>query len=330
MNQSIALNKKKKGVRFNFQSLVLVGILFLIMFVSALLTPKFFTYANMMNVLQQVAMIMLTGSAATILMISGNFDLSVGMVLAFTGVIHAFMSKNGIPTTASMIIAILIGSAFGLINGVLVAFLKITPVIATLGTLYIARGLAYIVAWIDGGANVTTGLPLNFEVLGRSMIGSIPIFLIIVLVLIGVFYFIYAKTNLSKYAFAIGGNNTAAVLSGVRVGMVILLLYLFVGTLTGFAGVTLASRMGTGAPNVGQDFHFDVIVAIVLGGTSIYGGEGSFLGMILGALIVGFVGNILNLMDVPFFYQIVVKGVILIGAVLLTRKIKEAIGSSGG
>ena len=139
MDQNLAIAQEKKQIRFNFQSLVLFGVLLIVMIISALLSPKFLTYPNIMNVLQQVSMIMLTGSAATILMISGNFDLSVGMVLAFTGVIHAFMSKNGIPTTVSMIMAILIGSSFGLINGVLVAYLKITPVIATLGTMYIAR-----------------------------------------------------------------------------------------------------------------------------------------------------------------------------------------------
>jgi ribose/xylose/arabinose/galactoside ABC-type transport system permease subunit len=276
-----------------------------------------------MNVLMQVSMVMLTGSAAVLLMISGNFDLSVGMVLAFTGVMHAFMSKNGIPTNLSMVIAILIGSCFGLINGALVVRLKITPVIATLGTMYVARGLAFIIAWVDGGANVTTGLPLNFENFGRAMVGPVPLYLLIVFVMVGFFSFIYAKTNISKYAFAIGGNPTAAVLSGVKAARIILLLYVAVGTLTGFGGATLASRLGTGAPKLGTGFEFDVIVAIVLGGTSIYGGEGSFLGMLLGALIVGFVANILNLMNVQFFYQIVVKGLILIGAVLLTRKLRE-------
>jgi ribose/xylose/arabinose/galactoside ABC-type transport system permease subunit len=317
---------QKKYLRLNLQILMLFGVLILIMAVSAVLAPNFLTYVNIMNVLMQVAMVMLTGSAAVLLMISGNFDLSVGMVLAFTGVMHAFMSKNGVPTNLSMVISILIGACFGLINGSLVVFLKITPVIATLGTMYVARGLAFIVAWIDGGANVTTGLPLDFETFGRSMIGQVPLYLIIVFVIIGFFYFVYAKTNLSKYAFAIGGNRTAAALSGVKTVSTILLLYLAVGTLTGFGGATLASRLGTGSPKLGTGFEFDVIVAIVLGGTSIYGGEGSFLGMILGALIVGFVANILNLLNVQFFYQIVVKGLILIGAVLFSRKIKETLG----
>ncbi|MGA2477999.1 MAG: ABC transporter permease [Spirochaetia bacterium] len=308
------------------QLLILVGILLLIMVVATILTPKFLSYVNMVNVLMQVAMIMLTGSAAVLLMIAGNFDLSVGMVFALTGVMHAFLSKNGVPTALSMVVTILIGSAFGLINGAMVTKLKITPVIATLGTMYVAQGLAFIVAWLDGGANVTTGLPRDFQTFGRTMVGSIPLFLIIVVALIIVFGFLFAKTNLRKYAFAIGGNPVAARLSGIRVGAVITALYVLVGTLTGFGGATLASRMGSGSPKVGTGFEFDVIVAIVLGGTSIYGGEGSFLGMIIGALIVGFVGNILNLLNVQFFYQTVLKGLILVGAVLLTRIIRERRG----
>jgi ribose/xylose/arabinose/galactoside ABC-type transport system permease subunit len=323
MQADLTLKSGRRGATLDIQLLILVGILVLVMAVSTALTPRFLSYVNMINVLMQVAMIMLTGSAAVLLMISGAFDLSVGMVLALTGVMYAFMSKNGIPTPLALVLSILIGSGFGLLNGALVVGLKITPVIATLGTMYVAQGLAFIVAWIDGGANVTTGLPRDFEVFGRTMVGPIPLFLLIVFALILIFYFLFAKTNLRKYAFAIGGNQTAARLSGLKVGGVVLALYVLVGTLTGFAGMTLASRMGSGSPKVGTGFEFDVIVAIVLGGTSIYGGEGSFLGMILGALIIGFVGNTLNLLNVMFFYQTVLKGLILVGAVLLMRQLRS-------
>jgi ribose transport system permease protein len=323
MQADFTLKSGRRRATLDIQLLILVGILALVMAVSAALTPKFLSYVNMINVLMQVAMIMLTGSAAVLLMIAGAFDLSVGMVLALTGVMYAFMSKNGIPTPLALVLSILIGSGFGLLNGALVVGLKITPVIATLGTMYVAQGLAFIVAWIDGGANVTTGLPRDFEVFGRTMVGPIPLFLLIVFALILVFYFLFAKTNLRKYAFAIGGNQIAARLSGLKVGGVVLALYVLVGTLTGFAGMTLASRMGSGSPKVGTGFEFDVIVAIVLGGTSIYGGEGSFLGMILGALIIGFVGNTLNLLNVMFFYQTVLKGLILVGAVLLMRQLRR-------
>ncbi|OHD74590.1 MAG: hypothetical protein A2V99_15715 [Spirochaetes bacterium RBG_16_67_19] len=323
MQADLTLKSGRRGATLDIQLLILVGILVLVMAVSTALTPRFLSYVNMINVLMQVAMIMLTGSAAVLLMIAGAFDLSVGMVLALTGVMYAFMSKNGIPTPLALVLSILIGSGFGLANGALVVGLKITPVIATLGTMYVAQGLAFIVAWIDGGANVTTGLPRDFEVFGRTMVGPIPLFLLIVFALILIFYFLFAKTNLRKYAFAIGGNQTAARLSGLKVGGVVLALYVLVGTLTGFAGMTLASRMGSGSPKVGTGFEFDVIVAIVLGGTSIYGGEGSFLGMILGALIIGFVGNTLNLLNVMFFYQTVLKGLILVGAVLLMRQLRS-------
>lgn len=323
MQADLTLKSGRKGATLDIQLLILLGILVLVMAVSTALTPRFLSYVNMINVLMQVAMIMLTGSAAVLLMIAGAFDLSVGMVLALTGVMYAFMSKNGIPTPLALVLSILIGSGFGLLNGALVVGLKITPVIATLGTMYVAQGLAFIVAWIDGGANVTTGLPRDFEVFGRTMVGPIPLFLLIVFALILLFYFLFAKTNLRKYAFAIGGNQTAARLSGLKVGGVVLVLYVLVGTLTGFAGMTLASRMGSGSPKVGTGFEFDVIVAIVLGGTSIYGGEGSFLGMILGALIIGFVGNTLNLLNVMFFYQTVLKGLILVGAVLLMRQLRR-------
>jgi ribose/xylose/arabinose/galactoside ABC-type transport system permease subunit len=326
MKEDITQPGARRQGTVNLQIVLLLAILVVVMGVSTALTPKFLTYVNLVNVMMQIAMITLTGSAAVILMIAGAFDLSAGMVLALTGVMHAFMSKAGIPTTVSLLLATLIGAVFGLINGAMVSGLKITPVIATLGTMYVAQGLAFIVAWIDGGANVTTGLPRDFQDFGRTMVGTIPLFLIIVVAIILLFAFLFAKTNLRKYAFAIGGNPVAARLSGVRAGAVVLLLYVLVGTLTGFAGATLASRMGSGSPKVGTGFEFDVIVAIVLGGTSIYGGEGSFLGMIIGALIVGFMGNTLNLLNVQFFYQTVLKGLILVGAVLLTRQLRARAG----
>jgi ribose transport system permease protein len=315
--------RENRTRRVKSQILILVGVLLVVMTTATVLKPRFLTYTNIMNVMTQNAMVVLTGSAAVLLMVSGNFDLSVGMVLSLTGVMHAFMSKNGIPTNGSIIIATLIGTLFGLMNGVMVTKLNIPSVIASLGSMYVARGFAFIVAWVDGGANVVTGLPLDFEVLGRKMIVGVPLYLYVFLAIIAVCYFIFAQTNLGKQAFAIGSNRRAAVLSGIKVGKTILILYLLVGSLAGLAGVTVASRVGSGAPAVGTGFEFDVIVAMVLGGTSIYGGEGSFLGMIVGALIVGFVGNLLNLMNILFFYQIVVKGAILIVAVLMTQKVQE-------
>jgi ribose/xylose/arabinose/galactoside ABC-type transport system permease subunit len=314
---------KTRGSKIDVQKLVIVGVLIIIMSVLSILTPKFLTYINFNNVIMQVALIMLTGSALSLLMISGNIDLSIGSVLAFTGVMHAYMSKYWFPTGLSITFAIILGGIYGLVNGLVVSKLKITSVIATLGTMYIARGLAFIIARADGGANITSGLPSNFEVLGRATVGVVPLHVLIVIAIIIVFVFIQIKTNLGRYAFVIGGNRTAALLSGVKVDTVIITLFVLVGALTGFCGTILVSRIGSGIPRIGAGFEFDVIVAVVLGGTSIYGGEGSVFGMVIGALIVGFIANGLNLLDVQAFYQVVFKGLILVAAILLDRWVKE-------
>ena len=311
-----------RGRGLDFQKFVMVGVLLLIMVTFTALTPKFLTYVNLENVFMQVALILLTGSAATLLMISGNFDLSVGSVVAFTGVMHALMSKYGVPTTGSIALAALLGGACGLVNGLLVVKLKITPVIATLGMMYVARGAAFLVARADGGANIASGLPRDFQALGRAMVGPIPLPLLIVAVVVILFIIIQSRTRFGRYAFAIGGNTRSAVLSGVRVGLVVMVLYVLTGALTGLSGSILVSRIGTGVPRIGNGFEFDVIIAIILGGTSILGGEGSVFGTVIGSLIVGFVANGLNLLDVQAFYQTVIKGFILVAAIVLDRKIK--------
>lgn len=313
---------KLQRVKIDLQKLVIVGVLVIIMVILTILTPKFLTYINITNVLMQVSLIMLAGSALTLLMISGNIDLSLGSIIAFSGIMYAYMSKHWFSTPFSIALAILLGGAIGLINGLLVSKLHIPSVIATLSTMYMARGLAFIIARADGGANITSGLPRNFEAIGRSMVGPVPLPVIVVIIVVAIFIFIQTKTNLGRYAFVIGGNRVSAILSGVKVNRVIILLFILVGLLTGFCGVILVSRIGSGFPRIGSGFEFDVIVAVVLGGTSIYGGEGSVFGMVIGALIVGFVANGLNLLDVQAFYQIVFKGLILIAAILLDRKVK--------
>jgi ribose transport system permease protein len=316
----------KRRIHFDVQALVLFGIMVVIIIISSILSPKFFTFVNIQNITQTVSLVMLVGSAAVMLMIAGNFDLSVGSVMALSAIMFAFMCKHGIPTYFAMVLAIGIGAFFGLINGFLVNKLRVGSIIATLATLNIAKGLAWIVARYDGGARIASGLPSNFQDLGRTMIGPVPLFLIVVIAIVAVMYFVYSKTLLSKYAFAIGGNETAAKLSGVRSELVITVLFVLVGALVALAGIILSTRLGSATPNFGPTFHFDVIIAIVLGGTSIYGGEGSFAGMIIGALIVGMLANIMNLMDINYFYQLIVRGIVLIGAVLANREIKERLG----
>ncbi len=313
---------KFNSSRDMLQKLVIVGVLFIIGLILTILSDVFLTVTNLGNVTRQVSFVIITGSAVTLLMISGHFDLSVGSVLGLTGMFSAFFVTKGIPLPLSILLSTMIGSFAGLLNGLMVIKLKIPSIIATLGMMYAARGLGLVVT---GGSSIHLGLGPNFTVIGRGFVGPIPIALLIMLFVLGLFYFIETKTLVGKYAFAIGGNERTALLSGINVGSIVILLYVLVGTLAGFSGTLMASRLGVGQPMVGQGFEFDVIVAVILGGTSLSGGEGSVLGMVIGAFIVGFIGNGLNLLGIHSFYQSIVKGFVLVGAVLLDRVLKERI-----
>ena len=310
--------------RETLQKLVIVGVLVFIGTILALLSDVFLTITNVNNVTRQVSFVVITGCAVTLLMISGNFDLSIGSILGLTGMLSAYFMTIGIPLWFSIILATLVGTSSGLLNGVLVVKLKIPSIIATLGTMYAARGVALV---ISGGHSIHLGLGPHFTLLGRGYIGPVPISLLITIFILFLFYFIETKTTLGKYSFAIGGNKRTALLSGIDVDAVVILLYVLVGTLAGFSGTLMASRLGVGQAMVGVGFEFDVIVATVLGGTSIAGGEGSVFGMLIGAFIIGFIENGLNLLGIHSFYQSILKGTVLVGAVLLDRMLKERITS---
>ena len=304
------------------QKLVIVGVLVIIGSILAVLSDAFLTLTNLGNVARQVSFVIITGTAVTLLMISGNFDLSVGSVLGLTCMFSAYFVTKGIPLPLSILLSILVGSLAGFLNGLMVVKLKIPSIIATLGMMYAARGFALV---ITGGNSIHLGLGPSFTIIGRGFVGPVPITILIMLIILGLFFFIETRTLLGKYSFAIGGNTRTALLSGINVGAIVIWLYVLVGTLGGLSGVLMASRLGVGQAMVGQGFEFDVIVAVVLGGTSLTGGEGSIFGMVVGAFIVGFIGNGLNLLGIHSFYQSIVKRFVLVGAVLLDRAIKERI-----
>lgn len=315
----LAAQKKKKNI-FKNQSMIIFIILIVIMVILSILSPQFMTYTNIMNVTRQVASIVIAGSAVTLLMIAGCMDLSVGSVIAFSGVMCAKAAVAGMPMPIAILVGMLFGALIGFINGIVVVKLKITPVIATLGTMYVARGLAYIVC---GGVAITSGIPSSFKTIGTGYIGLLPIPLIICVISVAVFVFVQKKTVFGKYCVAIGGNKTAAQLSGINVGKYTIISFVLSGLMTGLAACLMASRLGVGQPNVGEGFEFDVIVAVVLGGTSLSGGKGSVIGMVIGAFIAGFLTNGLNLMDVQSFWQDVFKGIVLVGAIVLDQVLQE-------
>ncbi|MGI9860570.1 ABC transporter permease [Moorella naiadis] len=311
---------KIKVNKYLLHKLILLGILAIEIVGLTILCNDFFTTANLKNVIQQTALIVITGCGATLLMISGNIDLSVGSILALCGMLSALFVVWGMPITLSIVLSCIIGAFMGMLNGAMVVKLKITPVIATLGMMYVARGLSFI---IGNGKSISVGLPQNFGYMGQGFIGPLPVSAVIVLIMVVIFYIIESKTVVGKYSFAIGGNKVAAWLSGINVDAIVFLLYTLVGLLAGLSGTLLASRLASGQPNVGVGFEFDVIVAVVLGGTPLEGGEGSVIGMLMGALLVGFLNNGMNLLGIQSFYQSVFKGIILVAAVLLNKVLKE-------
>ncbi len=314
----------KRGIpRAVFQRLVTFSILVLLGVVFSLISDAFLTSRNLLNILRQVTMVVITSCGFTLLLISGSLDLSVGGVIAFSGCIAAGLSTQGVPLGLSFLAGISIGGIIGLINAVLVVVFRVTPVIATLGTMYISRGLAYIYTSnvTHGGLGIIKGLPANFNIL-TTYFWHIPVPVIFLVVIVVLFFFIQTRTVFGKYIYATGGNEEAARLSGVNVSKIRFLLFLIVGILAGLSGIIMASRIGSGQPNSGIGFEFDVIVAVILGGTSLSGGEGSIIGTVIGALIVGVLGNALNLLGVQTFYQYIASGSVLVFAVILDTTLK--------
>jgi ribose/xylose/arabinose/galactoside ABC-type transport system permease subunit len=300
------------------QEFVLLLILVAIGLVFTYMTPFFLSAYNIGNLLKAVSMIVIVACGATLLMMTANFDLSTGGNLVFTNIIFAMSCASGVPVLLALVIAILCGCAIGAINGIVVTQFSVTPFIATLGTWFIFKGIAKA---ITDNNEIRAGLPENFGMLGQDQIGPVPMPVVILLVIVGIFLFLEKKTLLGKYSMAIGGNPVAAYLSGINSNKIIFLLFTITGGLAGLAGSISASRIGSGNPRIGDGFEFDVIIAIILGGTRLNGGRGTIFGTLIGALIVASIGSGLNMLGVLSFWQQVLKGTILVTAILLNEKL---------
>lgn len=291
------------------------GMLMVFVILFALLSifvPFFFTVRNMIGLALSMATLGMVACTMTFALASGNFDLSVGSILAFSGVTAAAV----INVTGSTMLGILAGLAgsmlIGLVNGTVIAKLKINALITTLAMMQIVRGLAFIVT---GGRAIGIG-NADFFVLGTSTVAGIPMPIWIAVVYFVVFAAILNKTTYGRNTLAIGGNEEAARLSGINVDRIKVAIFSVQGLMTGFAGIVLASRMTSGQPNTSQGFELTVISACVLGGVSLSGGIASITGALVGVLILGSVQNAMNLLNMPTFYQYVARGLILLAAVI--------------
>ena len=302
------------------QEFVLFAILVVICATFTYNTPFFLSAYNIGNLLTAVSMIVIVACGATLLMMTAHFDLSTGGNLVFSNIVFALACFNGVPIVFALGLTILCGCLIGALNGLLVTRFSVTPFIATLGTWFIFKGIAKA---ITDNNEVNKGLPESFNFLGQAEIASVPMPVIILIIVVAIFLFLEKKTLVGKYSLAIGGNPTAAYLSGINSNKIVFLLFTLTGGLAGFAGAIAASRIGGGNPRIGDGFEFDVIIAIILGGTRLTGGRGTILGTCIGALIVASLGSGLNMMGMLSFWQQVLKGVILVSAILLNETLRD-------
>jgi ribose transport system permease protein len=292
--------------------------LFVITLVLSIVSSSFLTLDNIFNVLRQVSINALIAFGMTFVILTGGIDLSVGSMLALSSAITAGMLASGMDPILAMAIGLASGAIMGAINGLFITKGRVAPFIATLATMTIFRGLTLV--YTDG--RPITGLsdsPL-FEIMGRGYFGWIPVPVIWMLVCYAILYFVLKKTTFGRRVYSIGGNEEASVLSGIRVNSVKIWVYSLTGTLSALAGIILASRLNSAQPTAGASYELDAIASVVLGGTSLSGGRGWIFGTLVGALIIGVLNNGLNLMNVSSFYQQVVKGGVILLAVLLDRK----------
>lgn len=275
-------------------------------------SPYFLTLQNLSSVARQTAVINIMALGMTLIMISGGIDLSVGSVMAFAGICGTMLLQAGVPLLPSIFGAMMAGVAWGLINSLLITLLKVSPFIATLGTMGAARGLTLV---ITNGMPVVR-LPDQFGFLGDgSVLRVVPVPLVILVSLALLTGFILKYTRLGRYAYAIGSNVEAARYAGIPIRFYLVAVYCFCGALTGLAGMIESSRLMTGQPTAGQGYELSVIAAVVIGGASLSGGEGTVTGTVAGAFLMGLISNGSNLLGVSPFWQQVLIGVVIVLAV---------------
>ena len=312
----------KKTV-LRFQSLFALLVMIAIM---SFLSDKFLTVDNGWNVMRQISVNVCISMGMTLVILTGGIDLSVGSILAFSGAFAAGLLKNGIEIPAlnlfigftfigALVAGIAAGSALGTINGLAITRFKVPPFVATLAMLTMARGLTML--W-TGGFPVT-GLGETFAFIGTGWFAGIPMPVWITAILVILMVVLTRRTPFGRYIYAIGGNEDAAFLSGIQVDRIKTRVYILAGALSAVGGLIVTSRLDSAQPNAGMGFELDSIAAVVIGGTSLSGGKGSVLGTVQGALIIGVLNNSLVLLNVSPFWQQVIKGLVILLAVITDR-----------
>ncbi|MEH2452151.1 ABC transporter permease subunit [Nostoc sp.] len=308
-------SRNRKSISTLLEVAGILPILVIICILFAFLSPNFLTGGNIVNILRQASINIVLATGMTFVILTGGIDLSVGSILAVSAVVALLVSLLPALSWAAVPAALLAGLLLGLLNGALITFLDVPPFIVTLGSLTALRGVAFLIA----KGTTLINRDINFAWVGNTYIGPFPWLVIIALLTVIVSWFVLRQTVLGVQIYAVGGNERAARLTGIKVNRVLLFVYGISGLLAGLAGIMSASRLYSASGIVGQGYELDAIAAVILGGTSFTGGIGTIGGTLLGALIIAILNNGLTLLNLSYFWQLVVKGLVIILAVMIDR-----------
>lgn len=314
-------SKKLLSKEWLIEQKSLIALLFLIVVVS-FLNPNFFTLDNILNILRQTSVNAIIAVGMTLVILTAGIDLSVGSVLALCGAFAASMIALEVPVLIAVPTALLAGAALGAISGIIIAKGKVQAFIATLVTMTLLRGVTMV---YTDGRPISTGFTDTadaFAWFGTGYALGIPVPVWLMVVVFAAAWYLLNHTRFGRYVYALGGNESATRLSGINVDRVKIGVYAICGLLAALAGIIITSRLSSAQPTAGMGYELDAIAAVVLGGTSLMGGKGRIMGTLIGALIIGFLNNALNLLDVSSYYQMIAKAVVILLAVLVDNKNK--------
>ncbi len=312
---------KQSKLSFSYLEKIIpfIGLILLVIIISAL-NSAFLEPSNLFNLLRQVSINGLIAFGMTFVILTGGIDLSVGSTLALSSAMIAILMVSGVDSIVALLIGCIFGSILGAINGLLITLGKMAPFIATLATMTVFRGVTLVIT--DGNPITNLNGSYAFQLFGRGYFLGVPVPAVTMFITFVVLYIVLHKTIFGRQTYAMGGNEKAAFISGIKVNKLKVMIYSLAGLMSAMAGAILTSRLNSAQPTAGMSYELDAIAAVVLGGTSLTGGKGRILGTLIGVLIIGVLNNGLNLLGVSSFYQQVVKGVVIIIAVLIDRKNK--------
>lgn len=297
-----------------------VLIIFLVLIlVASQLSDAFFTMSNLLNVFRQVSIVAIISVGMTLVILTSGIDLSVGSIMAFTGAVAAGVITAGIGLPIAILICLALGLLMGIVNGLIVSKGSVPAFIATLAVMVIARGMTLV---YTQGTPIVISNP-GFRFIGGGDVIGVPFPIILMFIIFIIMYLVLKHTTFGRYIYAIGGNEEAARLAGISVNRVKIAVYGLAGLFSSISGLIYTSRLMSAQPNAGMGLELDAIAAVIIGGTRLTGGKGGVTGTIIGALIMGVLDNILNLMNVSPFYQDISKGIVILVAVLVDSKLAK-------